>query len=95
MLVERQVQDSWDSQAEVKYARMRYELEIVHRTDEQGLERLFVTHEALVPILRSKDAWLKCHVGKAQNVQHWMQPLKSARGMPFISTEMEAGAATI
>lgn len=95
MLVERQVQDSWGAQAGLKYTRMCYELEIARRIDEQGLERLYVIREALNPILRGSDAWFKRHVGKTQEAWRWLQPLKAGRSKPFISTEMEAGTATI
>lgn len=74
MLVERQVQDSWGAQAGLKYTRMRYELEIARRPDEQGLERLYVIREALDPILRGSDAWFKRHVGKTQEAWRWLQP---------------------
>lgn len=93
MLVEGRVQDSWGAQADLKYTRLRYELKIARRADEQGLERLYVTHEALVPVRRSDDAWFRRHVGKTKDA--WWKPLKAGRGKPFISTEIEAGAATI
>ena len=52
MLVAPTVQDSWGAQAALRYTRLRYELAISRRTDEQGLERLYVEHEALAPIPR-------------------------------------------
>lgn len=95
MLVEGQIQDSWGAQASLKYTRLRYELEIVRRIDERGLERLYVTHESLNPILRSKDTWLKHYIGKDPN-NIWQPPLKAGRSTPFISTSTEeTGKATI
>jgi len=38
MLVDRSIEDSWGGKVELKYTRMRYELEISRRKDEQGLE---------------------------------------------------------
>ena len=57
MLVDRNIQDSWGAQAELKYTRMRYDLEILRRIDEQGLERLYVTREVLKAIARGDDQW--------------------------------------
>lgn len=94
ILVERQIQDSWGAQASLKYTRLRYELEIVRRIDERGLERLYVTYEALNPILRSVDTWSKRYIDEAQK-DVWQPPLKAGRGTPFISTEMELDMATI
>lgn len=93
MLVERRVQDSWGAQANLKYTRLRYELEIVLRTDNQGLERLYVTWESLDSIRRKDDTWFERHVGKAKEA--WRQPLKTGRTSPFISTTSEAGTTTI
>ncbi len=93
MLVEREVSDSWGAQAELKYPRLRYEVHISRRTDEQDLERLYVVHESLVPIRRADDSWIKQHVGKA--AKNWLPPLKGGRGEPFISTKAASGTATI
>ncbi len=93
MMVERMVQDSWGVRAELKYTRLRYELEISRGVDEQGLQRLYVTYEALNPILRSKDNWFQKYIGKAKD--EWRQPLKAGRGVPFISTETKGETVTI
>lgn len=68
MLVDRKIQDSWGAQAEIKHTRMRYDLEITRRIDEQGLERLSVTDESLKAILHSllftcSFRWNATHVG--------------------------------
>jgi predicted ATPase len=93
MFVEDKVQDSWGAQADLKYTRLRYELEIARRTDEHDLERLYVTHEALAPVHRGNDTWFKRYVGKSADA--WRKPLKAGRGKPFISTEVEAGTTTL
>src|ERR1700694_5131254 len=59
MLVDRKVQDELGEKAELKYTRLRYELEITVRTDEHDLERLYVTHESLKPISQGNDNWCK------------------------------------
>ena len=93
LLVERQVSDSWGAQAELKHPRLRYEVHIARRADEQGLERLYVTHESLAPIRRESDAWIKRHVGGAKKA--WLPPLKGGRGVLFISTKIESGTTSI
>ncbi len=93
MLVERTIRDSWGAQAEVKFVRLRYVLEISRRLDDQELERLYVTNESLTPIRRGDDPWFKRHVGPTGHA--WREPLKSGRSIPFISTELEGDTATI
>jgi len=93
MLVEPTVQDSWGAQATIRFTRLRYELEIHRRADEQGLERLYVTKESLMPIKRSDDGWFKRHSRQAGDRRQ--QPLKAGRSKPFISTEQEGDVATI
>lgn len=84
MLVDRSIQDSWGAKAELKYTRMRYELEISRRTDEQELERLYVTRESLKAIPRSEDQWSKKQGLSTQN--NWLPKLTGGR-THFISTD--------
>ena len=93
MLVAPTVQDSWGAQAALRYTRLRYELAISRRTDEQGLERLYVEHEALAPIPRSEDRWITRY-GLVGN-DHWLPPLTGGRSAPFISASNEHDMATI
>ncbi|RLT43228.1 MAG: DUF2813 domain-containing protein [Chloroflexi bacterium] len=93
MLVEREIQDSWGAQAELRYTRMRYELEISRRTDSRGLERLYVEHELLAPIARSKDIWAKNHEMKTDGP--WIPKVTGGRSAPFISTAKEQGVPTL
>src|SRR5205807_4256832 len=59
MLVDRSIQDTWGTKTDLKYTRMRYELEILRCNDEQGFERLYVSHESLKAIPRADDNWCK------------------------------------
>jgi len=93
ILVERTAQDSWGAKVNIKFTRLRYELDIARRTDEHGLERLYVTKELLEPIRRSDDRWFKRHVSTAADT--WQQPLKAGRNRAFISTEGTSELATI
>ena len=54
MLVNQNVQDDWGIRQELKFPRMRYELEVARRKDVLGLERLAVEHEYLAPIPASQ-----------------------------------------
>jgi predicted ATPase len=93
MLVDRSIQDSWGANAELKYTRMRYELEILRRSDEQGLERLYVSRESLKSIPRADDNWCKKHGLSTQN--NWLPKVTGGRPS-FISTEeTKAGPNTI
>jgi predicted ATPase len=85
ILVEPSVTDSWGAKADIKFPRLRYELEISRRSDEHGLERLYVTRESLEPIRRNDDRWFKRHMSTA--VEAWQRPLKAGRNTAFISTE--------
>jgi predicted ATPase len=59
MLVDRKVKDDLGREVELKYTRLRYELEITPGTDEYGLEQLYITHESLKTIPRTIDDWSK------------------------------------
>jgi predicted ATPase len=83
MLVDRSIQDSWGTKAELKYIRMRYELALLRCNDEQGLERLYVLRESLKAIPRADDNWCKKHGLSAQN--NWLPRVTGGR--TFISTE--------
>jgi len=93
MLVDLYVEDG-SVEAELKYTRMRYELEISRRLDELGLERFSVSYESLKTIPRVDDIWCKRHGLLTQT--KWLPKLGSRgkRGgrsgsgsVPFISTE--------
>ena len=83
MLVDRSIQDSWGTKTDLKYTRMRYELEILRCNDEQGLERLAVSRESLKTIPRADDNWCKKHGLSTQN--NWLP--RFTGGRTFISTE--------
>jgi len=91
MLVEPQVQDSWGAKADLKYTRLRYELEISRRTDNQGSERLYVDKESLIPIRRGNDRWLKRYNLSGKD----RFPKLTGGRVPFISTRREENRTTI
>src|SRR5229473_1027123 len=67
MLVDRKVQDDLGGQAELKYTRLRYELEITLQSDGHDPDRLHVAYESLKPISRNEDNWCKKYGISSQN----------------------------
>ena len=85
ILVDQKVRDDWGAIQELKFPRLRYELEIVRRKDDQGPERLTVEHEFLAPIPRHRDRWTKSNNLKTGGP--WIPPMTGGRSSPFISTQ--------
>jgi len=94
MLLDNRVRDTWGSEAELKYTRLRYELSIERRPDNRGIERLFVRKEELTAIRRGDDEWYKRYVGLHNH--NWHKQVTGGRA-PFISTTggIENGIATV
>lgn len=92
ILVEPKIVDSWGAEADLKYTRLRYELDIIRQADSKGLERLYVERESLTLIQRGKDEWARRQGLDAQ--PYWLPRVTGGRA-PFISTDMEQGAATV
>lgn len=93
MLVPRNIKDNWGGVAEVKTPRMRYELVIAKRQNEQGFEELSVTHEQLSRIATDKDSWAKKYMKKRTNI--WRSSVSGGSGKPYIYTEIDRGYPTI
>jgi predicted ATPase len=66
LLVPREVKDNWGGVAEVKTPRMRYELVIAKRQNEQGFEELTIVHEQLARIDTDEDIWAKKYLKKTR-----------------------------
>jgi predicted ATPase len=94
LFVDTKVKDSWGAEEELLYPRLRYELTIVLKKDERGLDRLYVSHEALKRILRAEDLWLNANVIPTPR-KETLPPVKRGRKEGFIETDMEADKATI
>ena len=93
VFLQREIEDSWGANEELKHVRLRYELTIERRQDSYGLERLYVAHEALTTIKREEDTWANRYLGKQR--AKWLLPLKTGRTQPFISTEQHNEMVTI
>lgn len=92
MLVDRHVRDSWGSDAELKYTRLRYELFIERNRDNRNVEQLFVLKEELTALKRSDDRWYKEYVGMHNHSWH---PQVTGGRPAFISTTEENGVVTV
>ncbi len=84
LLVEHQVQDSLGQKAELKYRRLRYELEITQQKNEYGLEQLFVASETLRSIPENEDKWCKRYDVSSRN--KWLS--SSSRDLKFFISTM-------
>lgn len=85
ILVNQEVRDDWGASHEIKFPRMRYDLEIVRRRDAQGREGFFVELESLAPIPRLRDRWTKSN--KLNTGSPWIPAMTGGRSSPFISTK--------
>jgi predicted ATPase len=86
MLVDRKVQDDYGKSAELKYTRLRYEVEITLVTDTYGLDRLHIAHESLRSISQESDNWGKKYGLYKQSV--WIPETTNGQAH-FISTNIE------
>lgn len=83
MLVDRKVSDDLGEEAELRYTRLRYELEITNRPDEYGMEQLYVSHESLKSIPQEQDNW--CTRQGLSSENKWI-PFANNDNVHFIST---------
>lgn len=86
MLVDKKVKDNWGGEADLKYTRLRYEIQITRRTNEKGFEDLFVTHESLVNLKHDEDKWIKI-IDKEQRYEWRPKVVTGKRGIPYIETK--------
>ena len=90
MLVDKKVKDNWGGEADLKYTRLRYEIEIVRRMNDKGFEDLLVTHESLVNLKHEKDKWIK--IIDKPRINEWRPKVVTGRrGVPYIETENNNG----
>lgn len=93
MLVPRTVKDNWGGMAEIKTPRLRYELVIARRCNEQGFEDFAVTFEQLSRIRTEDDKWAKEYIKKRTDI--WKSSKSGGSGEAYISTKTEKGYPTI
>lgn len=93
LLVPRHVADSWGGEASISTPRLRYEIAIGRKQNEQGVEVLYVKHEQLSRIRTEDDAWAKKYMKRQKYL--WQSTKKGGSGEPYIKTETEKGHPTI
>ncbi len=89
LLINRNIQDSLGGEADLTYTRLRYEITIIQRTDETGLEQLYISHESLRSILPYEDSWSRKYGLPSQNT---LQLQDNGKAANFISTELTTTA---
>lgn len=95
MLLNRQVQDPYEGEAELKYTRLRYELHIKRRQNERGMENLYVVFEELVTLKHEEDVWVKTHIPR-ETLDYWRPKVTTGkRGTPYITTDEKLGTVEI
>ena len=87
VLLNPRVRDSWGTEVELTQTRVRYELTLVHRTDDEGNTRLFVERESAVPIRKSTDRWLERFAPAPSFVDAYVRD--GRRSSPFLETITE------
>ncbi|MXX27254.1 MAG: AAA family ATPase [Caldilineaceae bacterium SB0668_bin_21] len=85
ILVDQKVQDDWGTIHELRFPRMRYELEIARRQDAEGQDRLILQHEFLTPIPRQRDRWTKSN--RLRTGGPWIPVMTGGRSSPYISSQ--------
>ena len=85
ILVDQTVQDDWGTIHELRFPRMRYELEIARRQDAEGQDRLILQHEFLTPIPRQRDRWTKSN--RLRTGGPWIPVMTGGRSSPYISSQ--------
>ena len=93
ILVDLSVRDDWGVKQDLKFPRMRYELEVALVREAQGPERLAVAHELLAPIPRHKDRWTKSN--KMKTGSPWIPVMTGGRSSPFISSQKNSKGTTL
>ncbi len=94
MLVNRKVKDAWGSEAELKYTRLRYELNIRRFTNQSGLEDLEVTNESLVKLNHNEDKWIR--IISKKSLDNWRPRVATGkRGASYIETALEENISTV
>lgn len=104
VLLEPRVRDPWGQEQELIQTRIRYELRIERRRDNQGLERMYVTHEQAAPIRASDDEWARPYrkPGSAfarhymkYNRQAKLLETKSVSGRPSFEIHQDGSAGRV
>jgi predicted ATPase len=94
MLVNKDIKDAWGNIKELKYTRLRYELNIKRFTNTLGIEDLFVSNERLVNLKHDDDTWILQRLPK-DRLTGWRPLVKGRRAIPYMETTEENGIPTV
>ena len=86
MLLKPHVQDEWGMECDIKFTRLRYELQIMRSTETSRQYK--IAYESLTPILRKDDVWLKSYPPKI--IEKICPKIAKARMRPFLETTNDA-----
>jgi predicted ATPase len=89
VLVDPAVKDPWGTAVDLSHTRIRYELGIVRKLDERGIERLVVETERATPIMAGDDRWKP--FGSKPSSSFRSANIKYSRRAPFLETVEEEG----
>ncbi|MDI9878423.1 AAA family ATPase [Flectobacillus longus] len=94
MLVNRNVKDAWGNETELKYTRLRYELNIRRFKSQTGIEELEVNYEKLLKLNHQEDDWIK--LIPRVKLEYWRPKVGTGkRGIPYIDTVYEDAIPTV
>jgi predicted ATPase len=86
MLVHKKVKDAWGNEANLKYTRLRYELQLKRFTNGLGIEDLIVTYEHLINLKHQEDPWIR-FIPRTY-METWRPKVTvGKRTIPYIQTE--------
>ena len=88
VLINPKVRDPWGKEVNITHTRIRYEITIERRSDENDRERLIVVNEQAIPIKFKEDRWRQLY-RPSQKFRKLF--LKYSRQKNFLSTEIENG----
>jgi predicted ATPase len=84
VLVDPIIRDPWRQEQELNQTRLRYEVRIARRIDENGLERMHVAHEEATPVRAGEDLWARRVRASAEFKR---QHLRYVRRSAYLETE--------
>ncbi len=94
MLLPTSVRDNWGGATELRYKRLRYELEISRTGSDTGFRDLKIVSESLERIRSEEDVWAKRLLGSKLKMV-WKSDLSGGTPRAFIKTETRDGKVAI
>ncbi len=83
LFIDQKVRDDWATEKDLSHTRLRYEIHIERKPEvKSGIVKLYVRHEVLKPIEKSKDNWFK----KFVKTEEWKPIKRSNNYKPYINT---------